>query len=456
MSDTSDDSFSVDSDDVQRAVVAAAMGNALEWFDFSVYSYMAATIGSVFFPSHSNSAALLAAFAGFAVAFMVRPLGGLFFGPLGDKIGRSAVLATTIILMSIGTFAIGVLPSFQAIGIWAPILLVLARLVQGFSTGGEYGGAATFICEYSPDSNRGFLASFLEFGTLGGYIFGALLVLGTHMIMGDAAFHSWGWRIPFLFAAPLGLFGLYLRLKLEDSPAFEAVKEKGEAKGSLGEVVSNHLRQLMLCMGLVLILNVAYYAILTYLPSYLTSELHIGSIESTLLLVVTMVGMMCVIYLFGALSDRIGRKPVLVGACTGFILLSYPAFVMLQTTEVWGIVAGLVILGLLTVSLAGTMPATLPAIFPTNVRYGGFAIAYNISTALFGGTAPYVIQWLIGVTGDKSVPAFYLMTAAAIALIPILLIPETAARPLPGSKAQYARGSGTGGGGPQKQPAPAA
>ncbi|WP_423822990.1 MFS transporter [Salinisphaera sp. SPP-AMP-43] len=451
MSDTTDDSFSVDSDDVQKAVVAAGMGNALEWFDFSVYSYMAATIGQVFFPSHSSSASLLAAFAGFAVAFAVRPLGGLFFGPLGDKVGRSAVLATTIIMMSVGTFVIGVLPSFETIGIWAPILLVVARLIQGFSTGGEYGGAATFICEYSPDRNRGFLASFLEFGTLGGYIIGALLVLGTQLLLGDAAFKDWGWRIPFLCAAPLGLFGLYLRLKLEDSPAFEAVKEEGEAKGSFGNLVTNHLRQLFLCVGLVLILNVAYYTILTYLPSYLTSELDIGSIESTLLLVVTMVGMMCVIYLFGGLSDRVGRKPVLVGTCLGFILLSWPAFLLLQTTAVWGVIIGLVILGLLTVALAGTMPATLPAIFPTNVRYGGFAIAYNISTAAFGGTAPYLIQWLIGVTGNKSVPAFYLMLAAGIALIPILLIPETANRPLPGSKAQYAGKRGK-----AKEPAPAA
>lgn len=452
MSDTtSDDSFSVDSGDVQRAVMAAAMGNALEWFDFSVYSYMAATIGSVFFPSHSESASLLAAFAGFAVAFMVRPLGGLFFGPLGDKVGRSAVLAVTIIMMSIGTFAIGVLPSFQEIGVWAPILLVVARLVQGFSTGGEYGGAATFICEYSPDKSRGFLASFLEFGTLSGYIVGALLVLCTQLIMGDAAFQDWGWRIPFLFAAPLGLFGLYLRLKLEDSPAFEAVKEQGEAKGSLGEVVSSHLHQLVLCMGLVLILNVAYYTILTYLPSYLTSVLDIGDTESTLLLAATMAGMLCVIYLFGGLSDRVGRKPVLIGACIGFILLSYPAFALLQTTEVWGVVAGLVILGLLTVSLSGTMPSTMPAIFPTHVRYGGFAIAYNLAVALFGGTAPYIIQWLIGITGNKSMPAIYLMVAAAIGLIAILLIPETAGRPLPGSKAQYAESRG-----PGRKPAPAA
>ncbi|RJS91409.1 MFS transporter [Salinisphaera sp. Q1T1-3] len=451
MSTTTDDSFTVDSDAVKKAVTAAGMGNALEWFDFSVYAYMAGTVGKVFFPSHSDSASLLSALAVFAVAFLVRPLGGLFFGPLGDKIGRSKVLATTIIMMSAGTFVVGLLPSFATIGLWAPILLIAARLVQGFSTGGEYGGAATFICEYSPDDRRGFLASFLEFGTLAGYSLGAIVVLGTQLGMGDAAFADWGWRIPFLIAAPLGLFGLYLRLKLEDSPAFEQVKESGEADGSLAEVVTSHMRQLLLCIGLVIILNVAYYTVLTYLPSYLESVLNMSSLESTGLLVITMIVMMCVIFLFGGLSDTVGRKPVLIGTCIGFILLSYPAFWLMGTTTVAGVVVALAILGLLTVSLAGTMPATLPAIFPTRVRYGGFAIAYNISTSLFGGTAPYLIQWLIGETGSKMVPAFYLMAAAAVALVPIMLIPETARRPLPGSKAQY-----SGRGGPAREPAPAA
>lgn len=437
MSQATDGSSTVDSEDVRKAVAAAGMGNALEWFDFSVYSYMAGTVGHVFFPSHSDTASLLASFAVFAVAFLVRPLGGMFFGPLGDRVGRSKVLIATILMMSFGTFIVGVLPSFDTIGVWAPILLIAARLIQGFSTGGEYGGAATFICEYAPDENRGFLASFLEFGTLGGYIVGAVLVLGTQMIVGDAAFGDWGWRIPFLCAAPLGLFGLYLRLTLEDSPAFEAMKEEGSANGTLGEVVANHMRQLLLCIGLVIILNVAYYTVLSYLPSYLSEELKMSTIESNGLLVVTMLGMMGVIYLFGGLSDRVGRKPVLVGACIGFIALSYPAFVMMSNGTVWGVVGSLVILGLLTVSLAGVMPSTLPAIFPTHVRYGGFAIAYNVSTSLFGGTAPYIITYLISMTGNKFMPAFYLMGAAIIALIPILLIPETANRPLLGSKAQH-------------------
>ncbi|MBS61791.1 MFS transporter [Salinisphaera sp.] len=452
MTDASEDSTAVDAGAVRKAVTAAGLGNALEWFDFSIYAYTASTIGHVFFAQGSGDS-LLKSLMFFAVAFAVRPLGGLFFGPLGDRLGRSSVLAITIIMMSIGTVAIGLIPTYDSIGIWAPILLLAARLVQGFSTGGEYGGAATFICEYSPDNSRGFLASFLEFGTLGGYILGSLLVFVVQFSLGDEAFTAWGWRIPFLCAAPLGLFGLYLRLKLEDSPAFVNAQKENEANGTLAEVIGDHTRQLLLCIGLTLILNIAYYTVLTYLPSYLETILNISTTEAAGLLIVVQVAMMSIIYLFGGLSDRVGRKPVLIAACLSFIVFSYPAFLLLSTTTVWGLVAGLAMLGLMTVMLAGVMPATLPAIFPTRVRYGGFAIAYNLSTSLFGGTAPLIIQYLIGETGNNFIPAFYLMGAAVIALVPIMLIPETAGRPLPGSKAQH---SGTGPRTGPREPAPAA
>lgn len=441
MSTTAHETTQIEQSALRRAVFAAGMGNALEWFDFSIYSYMAATIGYVFFPSQSESASLLAAFAGFAVAFVVRPLGGLFFGPLGDKIGRSKVLAATILLMSAGTFAVGVLPSFHQIGIWAPVLLIIARMIQGFSTGGEYGGAATYICEYAPDKDRGFLASFLEFGTLGGYVLGAILVLSIQFSLGDAAFREWGWRIPFLTAVPLGLIGLWLRLRLEDSPAFEHMKEHAPEKTPLKELVTNHLDKILLCIGLVIMQNTALYIVLTYLPSYMSSVLEINTLESTGLLVTMMILMMCVITTFGRLSDRFGRKPVLTLACLGYIFLAIPAFMLMLTATVWGLIGALAILGLLTVAVDGIMPSTEPAIFPTHIRYAGFAIAYNISTAMFGGTAPYMVQYLINVSGNELVPGFYLMGAAAIALIAVRLMPETAGKPMLGSRAQV-RSSG--------------
>lgn len=264
----------VDKPMLKRAVGAAALGNAMEWFDFGVYGYLAVTIGQVFFPSSNPTAQVIAAFATFTVAFLVRPLGGMVFGPLGDRYGRQKVLAFTMIMMALGTFAIGLIPSYERIGIWAPVLLLLARVVQGFSTGGEYGGAATFIAEYSTDRNRGLMGSWLEFGTLGGYIAGAGTVTALHTLLSSEQMLDWGWRIPFLVAGPLGLLGLYMRMRLEETPAFRAYAEEAEKRDherpGLGELLRVHGRQLIVCMGLVLVFNVTDYMLLTYMPSYLS------------------------------------------------------------------------------------------------------------------------------------------------------------------------------------------
>jgi MHS family proline/betaine transporter-like MFS transporter len=218
----------VEEQTVLRAITGASIGNLVEWFDFAVYGYLATYIAANFFPSNNPTASLLSTFAVFAAAFFVRPLGGIFFGPLGDRIGRQRVLATVIILMSVATFAIGLLPTYATIGVLAPILLVVARLLQGFSAGGEFGGGATFLAEYSPDDRRGFLVSWLEFSTLIGFILGSGVVLVLNSSLGEDAMTAWGWRIPFLIAGPLGAVGLYIRLRLEDTPEFRALESTGE------------------------------------------------------------------------------------------------------------------------------------------------------------------------------------------------------------------------------------
>lgn len=417
---------------MRRAVAGAATGNALEWFDFGVYGYFAVTIGHVFFPTHSVTASLLASFAVFSVAFVARPFGSLVFGPIGDKIGRSGVLVTTILMMSGATFLVGLLPSYEAVGFWAPLGLIVLRLVQGFSTGGEYGSAATFIVEYAPDDRRGYWSSWLEFGTLAGYSFAAILALGLNAALSTEAMHSWGWRIPFLIAAPLGIFGLWLRVKLDDSPAFNQLKQSGEVEQApLRSTIAHHWRHMLLCLGLVVVLNVAYYTALKYMPSYLTSRLGISEFDSILLSLAILVGMLILVTILGRISDRVGRRPVLFAACAGLILFSVPAFYLMSLHSFWWSLTGLGIVGFFVVFLAGVMPATLPAIFPTNIRNGGFTISYNISTALFGGTAPFVITWLISITGNNYIPAFYLMGAAAIAMVPLMLLQESAGQPLP-------------------------
>lgn len=415
---------------LRRAVAAGALGNGMEWFDFGIYAYLAATLGTVFFPSENPTASLLASFATFAVAFVVRPFGGFFFGPLGDKLGRQRILATTILLMAGSTFAIGLLPGYASVGILAPILLVLCRMLQGFSTGGEYGGACTFIAEYAPDDRRGFYGSWLEFATLGGFVLGAGMVTVLTIALPDDAMTSWGWRVPFLIAGPLGIVGLYLRLKLEDTPNFRALESAEEvARSPLRETLTEW-RAILRLIGIVVLINVADYIILSYMPSYLTETLDVGDTNALLVIVFTMVVMMAVITLVGSLTDRIGRKPVMLAGCVGFILLTYPAFMLLSLGSIFGTIAGLLILGLLLVLILGTIGSMLPALFPTNVRYGALAIGYNISTSAFGGTAPFVATYLISVTGDNFVPAYYLIIAALVAFVPIVTSEETAGAPL--------------------------
>ncbi|MFE0799080.1 glycine betaine/L-proline transporter ProP [Streptomyces sp. NPDC058812] len=421
---------------VRRAVKAAALGNAMEWFDFGVYSYIAVTLGKVFFPSGNPTAQLLSTFGAFAAAFLVRPLGGMVFGPLGDRVGRQKVLALTMIMMAAGTFAIGLIPSYATIGVWAPVLLLVARLVQGFSTGGEYAGASTFIAEYAPDKRRGFLGSWLEFGTLAGYIGGAGLVTLMTALLSDGDLTSWGWRIPFLIAGPMGIIGLYLRMRLEETPAFAAELDKAEAtrpKVPLRDMITGQWRALLLCVGLVLVFNVTDYMLLSYMPSYLTSELKYDETHGLLVVLAVMALMMIVQPFAGALTDRVGRRPVIAAGCAGFLLLSVPALLLIREGSLLAVGLGMAALGLLLVCFTASMPSALPALFPTRVRYGSLSIGFNVSVSLFGGTTPLVVTALIGATGDLMMPAYYMMAAAVVGGVAVWFMSESAGRPLPGS-----------------------
>ncbi|MFI6700913.1 glycine betaine/L-proline transporter ProP [Streptomyces sp. NPDC050509] len=430
---------------VKRAVKAASLGNAMEWFDFGIYSYLAVTIGHVFFPSGNPTIELLSSFATFAVAFLVRPLGGMFFGPLGDRLGRKKILALTMMLMAVGTFAIGLIPSYATIGLWAPALLILFRLVQGFSTGGEYGGASTFIAEYAPDKRRGYFGSFLEFGTLAGYVGAAGLVTALTAILGSDSMEAWGWRVPFLVGGPLGLVGLYLRLRLDETPAFQKLEAESAhaseaadtveatTKDDLAKIFRQYWPSLILCIALVGAYNITDYMLLSYMPTYLSDQLGYSETHGLLILLGVMVALMLIISQIGKLSDRYGRKPLLMTGMLGFFFLSLPAFLLIKQGSIPAIVAGMLMLGLSLVCLLGTMSAALPALFPTNVRYGSLSVGYNLSASLFGGTTPLVITGLISLTGDDLMPAYYAMAAALVGVIAVACMKETAQKPLTGS-----------------------
>lgn len=416
---------------LRRAIAASAMGNATEWFDYGIYAYGVTYISAALFPGSTDEAVLFA-LATFAISFLARPLGGLFWGPLGDRLGRKSVLAITILLMSGATLCVGLIPDHAAIGFWAPALLIALRMVQGFSTGGEYGGAATFMAEYAPDDRRGFYGSFLEFGTLAGFSLGAALMLGFSLLLGDAAMQEWGWRIPFLVAAPMGLVGMYLRSKMEDTPVFRAAAARHDSdppSPGLPLLMRRHWQPMLVVGGLVVALNVVNYTLLSYMPTYLQRRIGLSSNEALIVPIIGMLLMMVLLPFAGALSDKVGRRAMWRVSLIGLLLAVVPLY-MLMATGLAGAIVGFILLGLLYVPQLATISATFPALFPTQVRFAGFAIAYNVSTSIFGGTAPAIGSGLISATGNELMPAFYMMLACIVGLVALRFMPETAGRSL--------------------------
>ncbi|MGL5528332.1 MAG: glycine betaine/L-proline transporter ProP [Plesiomonas shigelloides] len=430
----------IDDAKLKKAITAAALGNAMEWFDFGVYGFVAYALGQIFFPGATPGVQVIAALATFSVPFLVRPLGGIFFGALGDKYGRQKILAITIIIMAISTFCIGLIPSYDSIGIWAPILLLLAKLAQGFSVGGEYSGAAIFVAEYSPDKKRGFMGSWLDFGSIAGFVLGAGVVVVLSSVLGEQRFMAWGWRLPFFLALPLGVIGLYLRHALEETPAFQKHSENLQQHSaadapqpvSFAEIARGHWRSLLSCVGLVIATNVTYYMLLTYMPSYLSHNLHYPEDHGILIIIVVMLGMLFVQPVIGLLSDRFGRRPFVIGGSIGLLLLAMPCFMLITSGSLVLIFAGLLVLAVLLNAFTGVMASSLPAMFPTKIRYSALAIAFNISV-LIAGLTPTLSAWLVEVTQNLYMPAYYLMAIAVVGLITGILMKETANLPLKGA-----------------------
>ncbi|AIX75548.1 MAG: glycine betaine/L-proline transporter ProP [Mixta calida] len=437
-----DDVTIIDDARLRKAITAASLGNAMEWFDFGVYGFVAYALGKVFFPGADPGVQMIAALATFSVPFLIRPLGGLFFGMLGDKYGRQKILSITIVIMSISTFCIGLIPSYASIGIWAPVLLLLAKMAQGFSVGGEYTGASIFVAEYSPDRKRGFMGSWLDFGSIAGFVLGAGVVVLISTIVGEENFLSWGWRLPFFLALPLGIVGLYLRHALEETPAFQQHVEKleqGDREGlregpkvSFREIATKHWKSLLACVGLVIATNVTYYMLLTYMPSYLSHNLHYPEDHGVLIIIAIMIGMLFVQPVMGLLSDRFGRRPFVIIGSIALLVLAIPAFMLINSNVLGLIFAGLLMLAVILNSFTGVMASSLPAMFPTHIRYSALASAFNISV-LIAGLTPTVAAWLVEASDDLYMPAYYLMVIAVIGLITGITMKETANKPLKGA-----------------------
>lgn len=425
---------------MRRSIAGTAIGNFMEWYDFGIYGFLATTIARVFYPTDSSSAVgLIATFGTLAAAFAVRPFGGVVFGSLGDRIGRKKVLVMTVTLMAVGTTVTGLLPGYESIGIWAPVLLIVTRILQGFSTGGEYVGAMTYVSEHAPDRSRGTLAGFLPLGTLSGYVVGAAVVTGLQTQLPIADMASWGWRVPYLLGVPLALVALFMRLRIEESPAYEQMSESESETGKGGwqqfeQTVVQHRKSLLIVMGLVLAENVTNYMLTGYLPTYFKQVGRISGSSGLLMIVAVLVMMLVAVVSVAKLSDRIGRKPILWTGCGLLIVASIPAFLLIRHgTGYAERLIGVMLIGMMLLCFSSVTPSTLPALFPTNVRNFAVAIGFNISVSAFGGTTPLIAEALVSGTGRVMVPAYILMAAGVVGVVAVWFTPEVAGKRLPGS-----------------------
>ncbi|MFN8574659.1 MAG: MFS transporter [Gemmatimonadaceae bacterium] len=414
----------------QRAVAAAVVGNVLEWYDFAVYTYLAGTIALRFFPRDDAGSALLATFMAYGFGFVARPLGGIVLGRLGDTRGRRVALLVTIFMMAGGTVMIGLLPTFDSIGLAAPLLLVVARLVQGFSAGGDWGTSTAYIVEWAPPDRRGFYASFQQASVAAGLLLGSGLAALLNTLISPEAMAAWGWRVPFLLGGLLGPVGLFMRRTVEETPLFEASRAQPPS------VTTSETARWRLggrAFGFTIVWTVSYYVLLMYMPTWSGQYLHLSASAALwsntlglLLLLVAIPGM-------GLLSDHVGRKPLLLACCVAFLVVPYPVFRYLTADGAASFERLLLVqlfFALLISTFSGPGPAAIAEIFPTRYRSAWLTAGYALSVSIFGGFAPFISVWLIEHLGSPTVHTFYLMAAAAVSTVVIAAMPETAFRDL--------------------------
>ena len=406
----------------RQAVGAAVVGNVLEWYDFAIYGYLATIIAKTFFPSADEIGALLATFAAFGVGFVARPVGGIVIGRIGDVRGRKAALVLTIFMMAIGTVGIGLIPSRASIGIFAPILLVICRLLQGFSAGGEWGGSTAFIVEWAPPGRRGFFGSFQQASVAVGLLMGSGVAALFSTVLTSAQLEDWGWRLPFLIGAVLVPVGIYMRRNIGETPAFEEAGQQAPV-----EPGPSPFTLAAKAFGFTILWTVAYYVMLSYMPTFTQKYAGLSRTEALWSNTIGLFFLVIAVPTMGALSDRIGRKPLLLACCVAFAVLSYPLFTVIASGVGFATIVGIQILfGLMIALFSGAGPAAIAEIFPTNSRSTWMSTGYSLATAIFGGFAPYTATWLIEQTGSPVSPTYYLIAAAVVSALVIAGLRETA------------------------------
>ncbi|MFD4553903.1 MFS transporter [Streptomyces sp. NPDC058469] len=426
---------SVDDKVVRKATVAGAVGSFVEWYDYGIYGLLV-TYLAINIMGGAEAGGLFLTNVGFLVSFIARPFGSVICGYLGDRLGRKKLLATLLVLISAATAAIGLIPSHEAIGVAAPVLLVALRVLQGFSAGGEVAGAMSFVGEYAPDSRRNYMMSFIAVGSfialMVGSAFSAILI----STLGDDAMASWAWRVPFLVAVPLGYVGFYIRRQLEETPHFKALREQRTVvRNPLKDAFTSprHLKAIVLTIFLPALNGPGYYLLFVYMPTYLKTSLGDHNFSMLRALTVTAVSLVAIalcIPLMARLSDRVGRKPVLVFSAVAMAVVSYPMFLLITTGQFGLACIGTTVLAIAFSGHAAVVHTVLAEMFPTTVRYSAYSIGFSISTIIFGGSAPLLMTELIDATGSNLIPAFASIITALITLVSIKFVRETKGRPL--------------------------
>jgi MFS transporter, MHS family, proline/betaine transporter len=406
-----------------QALWAAAIGNLLEWYDFGVYAYLASLIAAKFFPSSDSTASLLAAFAAYGVGFLARPLGGIVIGRLGDARGRKAALVLTIFLMAFGTVGLGVLPSYESIGVLAPILLVILRLVQGLAAGGEWGTSTAFMVEWAPEGRRGFFGSFQQVSTAGGSLLGSGIAAILTSSLTPAAMLDWGWRVPFLLGVVLLFVGAYLRQNVDETPSYQASRQ-----AAANQPVASGFPLGAFAFGFTIFWTIAYYILLAWMPTFTQRFAGLSPAQALWSNTIGLIAMVIAVPCWGALSDRVGRRPLLMASAILIGLLSYPLFALMAGGTGLALVLPIQILfGILLALYSGAGPAAIAEIFPTQLRSTWMSSGYALAVAIFGGFAPFVATSLIQLTGSPVSPTYlYLLPSALISLVVIWSLKETA------------------------------
>jgi MFS transporter, MHS family, proline/betaine transporter len=413
-----------------KPIVSAVIGNFMEFFDFAVYGFLAVTIGKLFFPAEDPGAQLLSSLAVFGVTFVFRPVGGLIFGYIGDRLGRKVSLATSVILMSLTTAAIGVLPTYAAVGVLAPILLVLTRLIQGISVGGEFTGAAAYIGEYVPQAKRGRFSALLPASTPIGFAAGSATVLILTTALGAESMAEWGWRIPFLLALPMGAIGLYMRLKLEDTPVFTQLQEtEGVSKSPLKRLTKRDWIGIAVTIVFSMATGFGFFYFTTYFNSYLAVTVGMPTIEATTLSLISLVVFSGFVLLAGRISDAVGRKRVFITGAIVMGVVVVPVFLLLGAGFLPALV-GLLLFAAAQAAMLGVAPTILVELFPAETRMTAGALGYNIGVSI-SGIGPFVAAALVAGTGVAIAPAFLLAVIVIVAaILLIVVLPETSQRSL--------------------------